>query len=40
MQDMAEKLGVELQAGDEDKAADDLTGELMERAKASGKSEE
>lgn len=38
MQDMADKLGVEVQAGDEDMAADELTQTLMDRAKSAGKS--
>ena len=40
MQDMAEKLGVELQPGDEDKGADDLTSELIDRSKSAGHTEE
>lgn len=40
MNDLAAKLGVEIQAGDEDLPADDLTNTLMERAKAAGKTGE
>ena len=39
MQDMASKLGVEIQAGDEDIPAEELTNTLIERAKAAGKTE-
>ena len=37
MNDLAAKLGVEVQAGEEDLPADELTNALMERAKAAGK---
>jgi len=36
---MAAKLGVEIQAGDDQMEASDLTNALMERAKAAGKTE-
>jgi hypothetical protein len=38
MNDLAAKLGVEVQAGEEELPADELTSALMERAKAAGKS--
>ena len=40
MKSLAEKLGVEVAAGDEDLSASDLTNTLMQRAKEAGKSEE
>ena len=40
MNDLAAKLGVEVQPGEEELPADDLTNTLMERAKAAGKSSE
>jgi len=40
MNDMAEKLGVDIQAGDEDMEPEDLTNSMIERAKAAGKSQE
>jgi hypothetical protein len=40
MADIAAKLGVELAAGDEDMAAEDLTALLMQRAKEAGKTAE
>lgn len=40
MQGIADKLGVDIQSGDEDMAADELTQALMERAKAAGKTQE
>lgn len=36
---MASKLGVEIQPGEEQMDANDLTNTLIERAKAAGKSE-
>lgn len=39
LQDMANKLGVEIQAGEEQMDANDLTNTLIERAKQAGKSE-
>lgn len=39
LQDMAAKLGVEIQAGEEQMEASDLTNTLIERAKQAGKSE-
>lgn len=39
-QSMAQKLGVELQAGEEDMGANSLTSTLMARAKEAGKTEE
>jgi hypothetical protein len=39
LNEMASKLGVEVQAGDEDLPAADLTQTMMERAKAAGKSD-
>jgi len=39
LQDMASKLGVEIQAGEEQMDANDLTNTLIERAKQAGKSE-
>ena len=39
LNDMAAKLGVEVQAGDEDLPAADLTQVMIERAKAAGKTE-
>ena len=36
---MASKLGVEIQAGEEQMDANDLTNTLIERAKQAGKSE-
>ena len=36
---MASKLGVEVQAGDEDIPAEELTNTLIERAKAAGKTD-
>jgi len=38
MEELASKLGVDIQDGDEDLGAEDLTNTLMERAKAGGKS--
>lgn len=40
MQQMADKLGVDIQAGDEDLGAEDLMNTLTERAKAGGKTDE
>ena len=40
MKSLAEKLGVEIAAGDENLSAQDLTTTLMQRAKDAGKSEE
>ena len=37
---MAAKLGVEIQAGDDQLAAEDLTNTLIQRAKESGKTEQ
>jgi len=39
LQDMASKLGVEIQAGEEQMDANDLTNTLIERAKQAGKSD-
>lgn len=39
LQDMANKLGVELQPGEDSMEASDLTNTLIERAKQAGKSE-
>lgn len=39
LNDMAGKLGVEVQAGDEDLAAADLTSVMIQRAKEAGKSD-
>lgn len=39
LQDMASKLGVELQPGEDQMDASELTNTLIERAKAAGKSE-
>lgn len=39
LNDMASKLGVEIQPGEEQMDANDLTNTLIERAKAAGKSE-
>lgn len=39
LNDMAAKLGVEVQAGDENLEASDLTNTLIERAKAAGHSD-
>jgi hypothetical protein len=38
--DLCGKLGVEVQAGDEDISASDLTSVLMQRAKESGKTDQ
>ena len=40
MKSLADKLGVEIEAGDSALGADELTQTLIERAKAAGKSEE
>ena len=40
MNDLAAKLGVEVQAGEENLGAEELTSVLMQRAKEAGKSEE
>lgn len=40
MKSLAEKLGVEIAAGDEDLSASDLTNTLMQRAKDAGKTED
>ena len=40
MNDLAAKLGVEVQAGEENLGAVELTSVLMQRAKEAGKSEE
>jgi len=39
LNDMAAKLGVDIQAGDDQMDPSDLTNTLIERAKAAGKSE-
>jgi hypothetical protein len=39
LNEMATKLGVEIQPGEDQMEASDLTNTLMERAKAAGKSE-
>lgn len=39
LNDLASKLGVDVQAGDENLAADDLTAVFMQRAKDAGKSD-
>ena len=39
MNDMASKLGVDIQAGDDDLSPQELTSSMIERAKAAGKSE-
>lgn len=38
MNDLAGKLGVEVQSGDEDLSAEDLTNTMIQRAKEAGKS--
>jgi len=40
MQDIASKLGVELQPGEEELSASDLTATLMQRAKEAGKTDD
>lgn len=40
MNDLASKLGVDVQAGDVDLSAEDLTNTMIERAKAAGKTQE
>jgi alkylhydroperoxidase/carboxymuconolactone decarboxylase family protein YurZ len=40
MNDLAAKLGVEVQAGEENLSAEELTSVLMQRAKEAGKTEE
>ena len=40
MNDLAGKLGVEVQAGDEDLSAEDLTNTFIQRAKEAGKTQE
>lgn len=39
LQELASKLGVEIQAGEDQMEAQDLTNTLIERAKAAGKTE-
>lgn len=40
MNDLASKLGVDVQAGDVDLSAEDLTNTMIERAKQAGKTQE
>jgi len=40
MKSLAEKLGVEVAAGDEDLSAADLTSTMMQRAKDAGKTDQ
>ena len=40
MNDLAGKLGVEVQAGDEDLSAEDLTTTMIGRAKEAGKTQD
>jgi hypothetical protein len=39
MNDLAGKLGIEVQAGDEDLSAEELTNVMIDRAKQAGKTE-